>query len=166
MKVFAFLPPASLSGLDHMRLLRNRSMNSTFNEPSVTSAVGHLFHCCAMRTKHFASFALQARCRPESQQSNSGQAIKSSVGVTSTKCICFYNSCWCSAHPTSDWKYLYWTGRTGIHWHRLQSVSLLSMWQQEWRTFCTEPFSKLWHLSLWMALGRVPCNCDTLVSIR
>ena len=94
MKVFALLPPVSLSDLDHMRLLHGLSVNSTFNEPSVTSAVGRLIHCCAKRTKHFAIFALQAHCalqrRPKSQQSNSGQTINSSIEMTSTKSICFY----------------------------------------------------------------------------
>ena len=89
-----------------MRLLHDLSVNSTFNEPSVTSTVGHLTHCCAMRTKTLCYFCTAGalQCRPKSQQSNSGQTIVSSIEMTSSKVrICFYMSGWCSLHSTSDW---------------------------------------------------------------
>ena len=60
-----------------MRLLRDLSMNSTFNEPSVTSAVGHLFHCCAMGTTHFGIFALQAHCSAGQSHSSQTQGKQS-----------------------------------------------------------------------------------------
>ena len=156
MKVFAPLPPVSLSDLGHMRLLHDLSVNSTFNEPSVTSTVGHL------RTKHFAIFALQAHCSAGQSHSSQTQGKQSFQALRWLQACVFVFTCLVDVHyiprltEHQTWTYRHSltqaakcfapqhvTSRMKNLWHRAlqQTMALVSM-NGTWQSAL-----QLWHSS-------------------